>query len=359
MQQKTVYSVDDLVANASFKKWILLKDEQEAIFWHQWLSENPDKLEWVEAASTLVLLLNRQTHLLEESGVQAAAAAIQSQLDLEDATSPLPRMHRRWVWTAAAVLLLLVTSGVLFFLRFSSQSIDEALLAEANDLIYENKSDTTLPVSLPDGSKVLLEKGASLHYAGGDSLKKRTAFLVGNAFFDIAHNPSQPFVVYTHSIVTRVLGTSFWVKAMPDDKMASVIVRTGKVSVYKKEDFIRQGNQSGTLEGVVLTPNQQVSYDIAHDRVSKALVAAPIAAAAASDSTLNFEATPAVAVFHQLEDIYGIPIVIDERTLSSCSVTVVLGNEKFYEKIAILCKIINAGYEVIDGSIVITSKGCK
>lgn len=359
MPQKSFYSVDDLVADASFKKWILLKEEREAAFWQQWIAENPDKLEWVAAARTIVLLLDRQTHQLDTRQVNAAAAAIQHGLEEEEAVPAIHHMKRHWIWTAAAVLLLVLAGGALLYHRFSAPLADEALLAKANDVVYENKGDSTLPVSLPDGSKVLLEKGARLHYAGGDSVKKRTAFLVGNAFFDIAHNPSQPFMVYTHSIVTRVLGTSFWIKAMPDDNTASVIVRTGKVSVFKKDDFIQHSNQPGMLEGVVLTPNQQVSYDIVHDRVSKALVAVPVAAGAAGDTLLNFDAKPAVAVFHQLEDLYGIPIVIDEQALSSCSITAVLGNENFYEKINILCKIINASYEVIDGSIVITSKGCK
>lgn len=357
MPQKSFYSVDDLVADASFKKWILFNDEQEAVFWQQWIADNPDKLEWVAAARTLVVLLNRQTHALSQQQVQEAAAAIQLGLDEEEAVPVIPRSRPHWLWTAAAVLLLVLASGALLFHHFTRYSADEALLAKANDAVYENKSDSTLRISLPDGSVVLLEKGARLHYAGGDTVKKRTAFLVGNAFFDIAHNPSQPFVVYTHSIVTRVLGTSFWIKALPDDQVASVIVRTGKVSVFKKDDFVKQNNQPGPLEGVVLTPNQQVSYDIAHNRVSKALVAVPVATD--SDTVLNFDAKPAVAVFQQLEDMYGIPIVIDEQALSSCSITAVLGNENFYEKINILCKIINAGYEVIDGSIVISSKGCK
>lgn len=362
MQQNPIYSVYDLIANGSFKKWILFQDENEGHYWHAWLAENPDKLEWVAVAKSMVLLLNSHTHSVSAGEVDAAAAAIMAQLEDVNETSEVyvPSIwSRAGTWRAAAVLLLML-SGIIYLLTYSFRTADyEGLPSFDNKLVFENSRDSALPVSLPDGSKVFLEKGARLQYADDDSLKQRVAVLYGNAFFDVAHNPSHPFVVYTNTIVTRVLGTSFWVKATPGNTTSSVIVKTGKVSVFKKEDFLQQDRQSGPIQGVVLSANQQVSYDVTHDRVHKALVSDPFAASNHSDTLLNLDGKPAIAVFEQLEEIYGIPIIVDEQTLSGCSVTAVLGNESFYEKIKILCKILNANYEIIDGTIVINSKGCK
>ncbi|RXK86040.1 FecR family protein [Filimonas effusa] len=362
MQQNPVYSVYDLIANGSFKKWILYQDEKEGLYWHNWIAENPDKLEWVAVAKSMVLLLNSHTHAVGSEEVDAEAASIMLRLDEEKETEALyvPSIwSRAGTWVAAAVLLLMLTAMIYLLTPSVEPSDYKSLPVYNNKLVFENSGDSVLRVALPDGSRVLLEKNARLQYADDDSLKQRVALLSGDAFFDIAHNPSHPFVVYTSSIVTHVLGTSFWVKASPGITTSSAIVRTGKVAVFRKEDYLHRSTSSGILQGVVLSANQQVSYDIAHDRVYKALAADPHAASPDADTILNLDAQPAVAVFEQLEALYGIPIIVDKQTLAGCAVTAVLGNESFYEKITTICKILNASYEIIDGTIVINSKGCK
>ena len=54
----------------------------------------------------------------------------------------------------------------------------------------------------------------------------------GKAFFDIARDTSQPFVVYANETITKVLGTSFTIKAFEGEKDVEVSVKTGKVAVY-------------------------------------------------------------------------------------------------------------------------------
>jgi hypothetical protein len=92
--------------------------------------------------------------------------------------------------------------------------------------------------------------------------------------------------------------------------------------------------------------------------MNKSLVEKP---ALATQETLSFDFddTPAVEVFKKLQAAYGVPVLIDEEVLATCTISASLGNEPFYEKLRIICKIINATYEVIDGTVVINTKGCK
>ncbi len=64
-------------------------------------------------------------------------------------------------------------------------------------------------------------------------------------------------------------------------------------------------------------------------------------------------------VFKILQEAYEIPIVYDEEALSGCSLSATMGNESFYEKLNVICKAVNASYEMIDGNIIITAGGCK
>jgi transmembrane sensor len=379
MQQINIQSIDDLVANASFKKWILLKDEKEALLWNQWLALHPERLEWVAAARTIVILLAKQEHRVSDQEVNDFANEIQNQIlslsetekkqiNSEDsfqeiqAIKPVSRLKTRFWWVAASVIVIL-TVGVLTLKPKEeiSYNIDSPLFAsnETGSLLFKNNTDSAQTILLPDSSEIVLEKGASIHYAGGDNLLRREAYLEGDAFFKIAHNPSKPFIVYTKKLVTKVLGTSFWIKASPKQKKAAVIVKTGKVSVFQKEKFTLKDTKAGVLEGLVLTPNQQVSYDESEGIIKKGLVSKPAIIEVIRPVNTEFDSTPALQVFNWLEKMYGVPIVLDEKAVASCSITASFGNESFFEKITIICKVIGATYEEIDGSIVISTKGCK
>ena len=72
-----------------------------------------------------------------------------------------------------------------------------------------------------------------------------------------------------------------------------------------------------------------------------------------------YEEAPLEKVFSQLSKKYGINIVYDIELLKNCTVTADLRNETFYRKLDLICKAIDAGYEIIDGQIVIVTKGCE
>jgi len=104
---------------------------------------------------------------------------------------------------------------------------------------------------LPDGSRAILSYGSKLSYASSfDGLAKREVYLTGEAFFDIKHNNSKPFIVHTGKIKTTVLGTAFDVKAIPGDKTITVTVTRGKVKV----------SNNNRLLGIIV-PNQQITFD--------------------------------------------------------------------------------------------------
>ena len=73
-------------------------------------------------------------------------------------------------------------------------------------------------------------------------------------------------------------------------------------------------------------------------------------------SIFNFNNTPVKDVFETLEKAYGISIIYDNDQVSGKTLSASFGEEDFYQKLIILCKAINASYEIIDGSVVINFK---
>ena len=106
-------------------------------------------------------------------------------------------------------------------------------------------------IFLPDGSTVFLSPGSRLNYPSTfDGLKKREVYLQGQAYFDIKHNATRPFVVHTGKVETTVLGTAFNIKAKQDEKDITVTVTRGKVRVSDPHKTLG-----------VITPQQQIRYN--------------------------------------------------------------------------------------------------
>jgi transmembrane sensor len=107
---------------------------------------------------------------------------------------------------------------------------------------------------LPDGSTGCLNGGSYLKFPTVFKGESREVSLKGEAFFDVISNPGKPFIVYGENINVIAHGTSFNIKAFPEDITNKVTLVKGKVEVLRTKDG--QIQKLGILE-----PNQMCVYD--------------------------------------------------------------------------------------------------
>jgi transmembrane sensor len=220
-----------------------------------------------------------------------------------------------------------------------------------------NQSQQPQRVQLTDGSRVTLQPGSRVRYPARFAADKREVYLTGIAFFEVVKHPKQPFFVYANELTTKVLGTSFWVRALPGDPQVQVVVRTGRVSVFGQTTAAAvTARQPQTAAGLILTPNQQVVFDRRATTFSKSLVAQPVAV---QPFDFRFRNAPVSDVLRAIGQAYGITLVYDEDLLSRCPLTATLTQESLYGKLDLICKAIGADYQLIDGQIVVNTKGCE
>lgn len=86
-------------------------------------------------------------------------------------------------------------------------------------------------VQLPDGTMVWLNADSKLVYDEHFNGKKREVALTGEAFFDVSHDATRPFIIHTNSIDVKVLGTAFNVRSYPDEKNTETSVLRGSVEI--------------------------------------------------------------------------------------------------------------------------------
>jgi transmembrane sensor len=86
-------------------------------------------------------------------------------------------------------------------------------------------------VNLSDGTKVWLNARSSLKFPAAFKGKTRKVELSGEAYFEVAKNPEQPFIVSSDHMNVKVLGTHFNVKAYDDDQQSRTTLLEGSVSL--------------------------------------------------------------------------------------------------------------------------------
>lgn len=87
---------------------------------------------------------------------------------------------------------------------------------------------------LPDGSMVLLRKGASITYKTTFGHSDRLIELHGDAFFDVVQNAKFPFNVQTDRSLVEVLGTSFAINTTIQHDRVAVVA--GKVLLSVRDN---------------------------------------------------------------------------------------------------------------------------
>lgn len=211
-------------------------------------------------------------------------------------------------------------------------------------------------VTLPDGSTVTLEPKSQIGIASDFEGKERKVYLQGKAFFEVVPDESRPFEVCTQKIITKVLGTSFTIEAYDEEKEVTVSVKTGKVSVYTNTD-----NKAGAvIPEIILTPNQEFIYHKEERKVSRSIVKEPQMILPPEEiKRMRFEETAPSVVFEAIEKAYGVEMLYDESRFSSCKITTSISGGNIFNRLRIICEVINANYRLYENKIIIEGDGCK
>lgn len=144
----------------------------------------------------------------------------------------------------AAMLVLCIGCTFLYF-----KTDLETHNKQSTQNLIATKAGSKTNVTLPDGTKVWLNAGSSITYKK-DFLTKREVQLVGEAFFDVAHQNNNPFTLHSGRVNIKVLGTAFNVKAYPSDKNIETSLLRGSIELATVNDPERK---------ILLRTNEKIS----------------------------------------------------------------------------------------------------
>jgi len=325
-----------LLSNKDFKDWILDPSGDRDFYWTNWIKSNPDKIQAVNKAREIVQQLRFKEDFLSEHEVQALLGNIISQRLSDEGGKITEFKHQRYtLWLKVAASFLLVLSFAYAYRYWPNPTPQVAFKT------VENIKGQRTRIKLPDSSVVYLNASSTITYPEVFSDTARAVALTGEAFFEVTHDPSKPFVVQTRGVSTVVLGTSFNVRSFDTDGDISVSLVSGKVRVMGKQ-------ASGTSRENVLLPGERLVYHKA-DSSSEKDHFKVLDVTGWKDGVLVFDNTDFDGFVEKMEQWYGVEIAVAGKPSAAWKVNGHFDNESLTEVLVGIQFIYDIRYR-IDGN---------
>ncbi|TDE14533.1 FecR family protein [Dyadobacter psychrotolerans] len=296
------FTCNDFILDEDFRAWVNGSAPEKDHLWASWMRSNPSRKTEIEKARRILNAIQIKGIAPEAEDVHQEWKKLESSFttptisEQEVIVNPFRRIFTFFnILAAASVLLVFFFAG-----RFLLPTTGETVISSVEQ---KTGNGQQRDIKLPDGTIVRLNAGSTITYPKvfPDTLREVT--LSGEAFFSVAKNAKSPFIIHTGEIVTRVLGTSFNVRAYPENEDVQIAVVEGKVKVNTRLAPTEDKNS------VCLTGNEMVTFQktkgelIKSDYDEKEQIGW-------KDGILYFEKSDFISTVKKLERWYGVRIHI-------------------------------------------------
>ena len=310
-----------LISNNDFRDWISEPNDERSLFWKKWMEKHPENIEEVLKAREFIERLRFKSKKLSPDQLDILLGKIIKNEDQRISTSPIPKSKgvnlKNLQWVKFAAILSIVMLATLFTEMIKTEKIP---LAITEWRTIENPRGKKSKVILPDGTAVNLNYESQLKFPVAFEGSSRKVELIGEAFFEVVHNDTLPFIVKTNNIEIQVLGTSFNINSFEKEDITNVSLVSGKVKIKKSMDTSEEGL-------IYLLPGQELIYNKnTHEtRVEKFDVQRTIAW---KDGIILFKDAGFEEMITQLERWYGVDFQIHGKPSKIWNINGRYQNEK-------------------------------
>ncbi|MEP5612458.1 MAG: FecR domain-containing protein [Cyclobacteriaceae bacterium] len=198
---------------------------------------------------------------------------------------------------------------------------------------------------LSDGSTVTLNAATELSLSSDYGRETREMNLTGEAFFDVEKDTGKPFVIHTPSVDVKVLGTSFTLRAFPNEPTAEVVVSEGTVEV----SFGGKTIKLEVGEKGILDKNSGQLFKLFNDNVNFM---------AWKTKVFIFNDVPLEEVIKVLNNAYQSSLVIKGTEVTKCPVTVSFENKSLDSILQVLTTTLNLSIQKTRNGTELSGPGC-
>lgn len=171
-------------------------------------------------------------------------------------------------------------------------------------------------VILPDGTKVWLNAESMIEYPATFGEKHREVKIAGEAFFEVAEDKSIPFYAKAGNVEVKVTGTSFNLKAYPDESEVETSLIEGEIELK-----VPQINNTGSLNSLKMKPGDSYVYNTETNKVLKSDFKAD-EINGWKNNQLIFRDDNFKALAKKIERWYAVELIYNEEELNDQRLTV-------------------------------------
>lgn len=201
-------------------------------------------------------------------------------------------------------------------------------------------------IILSDGSLVWLKPGDKLAYTEATN-GERHVTLSGEALFEVAKDPSRPFIVQCGATSLRVTGTSFTVRSVNDSVMLSVL--TGSVHIYSSDD----------TTGIRVAAREAVAYAGRGPISGRTRVEALPEYVLKTEYNMRFNDATVEQLVARLEKKFDIHITVTNDTVNRCHITADFTDHSLDKTLTMLTEVLDITYTINGTTVIIQGTGCN
>ncbi len=161
---------------------------------------------------------------------------------------------------------------------------------------------------LEDGTIVWLNAGSRFAFPQRFRGRERAVHLEGEAYFEVAKNENQPFVVVTDNINIEVLGTKFNVLAYNSNHFSETVLLEGSVNIWEKGKLFD--------DKIMMTPGQKATYNNDNKNIEVVFDPAPEMRISWVEGWCQFSNENLEYVLQKLERYYNINFQYNQEIIS-------------------------------------------
>ncbi|MCF0040517.1 FecR family protein [Dyadobacter fanqingshengii] len=253
-----------------------------------------------------------------------------------------------WTYALRIAAVLFVGLGIAyFFYSKPNKTVSETKTPVSDWVSFSNQEKKVTRYTLPDSSTVWLSPGATLSYR--KAFNERKVRFSGEGFFDVKPDKLHPFEIFSGEMKTRVLGTSFNVRANAGEATCQVTVVTGVVEVESVKE----------KKPVVLRPKQQVVFAKNSSALTvKTLVENRETKEIWQSVSLVFDEVPMDEVAERLGKIFKVNIEFKDPQIKKCRLKVDFNNQRLPEILDMIDVLLGTNYQMEGDKITFGGEGC-
>lgn len=248
-----------------------------------------------------------------------------------------------YVLKAAAAILVILTASLF---TITQQRYAAEQVVEREPIHFQTANEENREITLSDGSVIRLNKNSEVIISEDFMQGTREIELKGEAFFDVAHNPDQPFIIHANESDVEVLGTSFNVKSLPEQSNVQVAVVEGRVAFKNVNNTIESEALSVTLS------KGQYGY---MDIQKRTILVDDLAVdnyLAWKSGRFEFEDLTLQQVCTQLTRIYGTECSFENPEVQELLLTANFSNESLDKTLSVIALSLDLEFEKDAGNVV-------